>query len=175
MPIESSRPFGASRLGFGCAGLHGAVSAGEAETLLETALDHGVTHFDTARVYGWGAAEAMLGALAARRRHEMHIVSKAGIAPPSLAGKLLRKTAGRFVPALARAGAPRFGRFAAADITTSVEESLRALKTDRLDALLLHEIQPAHVTDELKRALQQLKASGKALRIGLATDADATS
>jgi aryl-alcohol dehydrogenase-like predicted oxidoreductase len=72
---ENSSGVNAKRVGFGCAGLHGAVSAHEAEMLLETALDNGVTHFDTARVYGWGAAEAMLGALARRRRDEMVFVS----------------------------------------------------------------------------------------------------
>ncbi len=174
MQRESSKEFGAARLGFGCAALHGAVSPRDAVILMETALDNGITHFDAARAYGWGETERMLGDLARRRRAEMVIVSKAGIAPPSLAGRALKKIAGRFVPALAAAGEPAFGRFAPAQITQSVEQSLRALGTDRLDALLLHEIQPAHVTDEMKRALEALKQSGKALRIGLATSDSAT-
>lgn len=171
---ESSIKFGAARLGFGCAALHGAVSAREAEALLETALDHGITHFDTARVYGWGATEAMLGALAKRRRDEMVIVSKAGISPPSMAGRALKKLAGKLAPSLAAAGEARFGCFAPVQLTESVDASLAALNTDRLDALLLHEIAPEHVNDEMKRALASLKQSGKVLRIGIAAGAEAT-
>lgn len=174
MQGDSSINFGAARLGFGCAALHGAMSAREAEALLEIALDHGITHFDTARVYGWGAAEAMLGALAKRRRAEMVIVSKAGIAPPSMAGRVLKKFAGAFSPQLAAAGDARFGRFSPAQLTESVEASLAALNTDRLDALLLHEIALEHINDEVKRALESLKQSGKALRIGIATSPEAT-
>ncbi len=153
-------------LGFGTASLHSAVSTQEAVALLETALDHGVTHFDTARAYGWGKTEALLGVVAARRRDEMFIVSKAGIAPPSLLGRAMRKLGLR----LPGAREPQFGQFAPAQVQRSVEQSLRALKTDRLDAMLLHEIEAASVTDELKRAVEDLKTSGKALRIGIATD-----
>lgn len=174
MQWDSIKDFGAARLGFGCAGLHGAVSHGEAVVLLESALDNGITHFDTARVYGWGAAERMLGELARRRRAEMVIVSKAGIAPPSVAGRLLKKIAGRFSPKLAAAGEPAFGQFSGAQITQSVEASLAALGTDRLDALLLHEVEPDHITDELKHALESLKQSGKVLQVGLATNDAAT-
>lgn len=167
---DKTNPFGAPRLGFGCAALHGALSSNEAEALLETALDHGVTHFDTARAYGWGKAEGLLGALALRRRDEMTIVSKAGVAPPTLAGRVLKKLGPKF----AAAAEPRFGQFAPAQLVSSVEQSLRALKTDRLDALLLHEIEPASICDEMKRTLETLTASGKALRVGIATSTEAS-
>jgi D-threo-aldose 1-dehydrogenase len=167
---DETQEFGSPRLGFGCASLHGALSPAEAAALLETALDHGVTHFDTARVYGWGEAEALLAPLAQRRRDEMVIVSKAGVAPPSLAGRMVRKLGRRFAPL----GEPRFQQFAPAQITRSFEQSLTALRTDRLDALLLHEIEPASVTDELKRTMEDLQRSGKALRIGIATSNEAS-
>lgn len=173
MPAESSITF-AARLGFGCAGLHGAVSSRQAVLLLETALDHGITHFDVARVYGWGAAEAMLGQIARRRRGEMVIVSKAGVAPPSIVGRALKKIAGRLAPEFAAAGEPTFGRFTPAQITRSVETSLAALNTDRLDALLLHEVQPEQINDDVLRVLEDLKRSGKALRLGVATSPEAS-
>ena len=47
--------------------------------LLETAIDCGITYFDTARMYGLGAAEGLLGEVASRNRHRMIIASKAGI------------------------------------------------------------------------------------------------
>ena len=162
MQGNSSKDFGATRLGFGCAGLHGAVSRNEAIVLLETALDNGITHFDTARVYGWGAAERMLGDLARRRRAEMVIVSKAGIAPPSIAGRLLKKIAGRFSPSLAAAGESAFGLFGGADITQSVETSLAALGTRVLTTDSIFEL-PA-----LPRSIGIVGLGAIGLELGLA-------
>lgn len=155
-------------MGFGCARLPGSLSPSEAQTLLETALDSGVSHFDTAPLYGWGAAEPLLGELARRRRDEMTIVTKAGVAPPGLAARAIAK--------LSRAPAhARFNRFAPDQVRRSLDASLRALRTDRVEALLLHEIAPNQVSDELLGVLQNLKREGKAAAIGLATSADAAS
>lgn len=136
----------------------------DALALLETALDSGITHFDTAPLYGWGAAEPLLGQLAARRRDEMTIVTKVGIAPPDLRARAIGKLSGR-------APSPRFGRFGADQVQESFEDSLRALRTDRVEALLLHEIELEHVTDELLSVLDRLKRDGKVLALGLATSA----
>jgi len=163
-----SSEIGSVRLGFGCANL-----PARSEALLETALDAGIAHFDTARMYDHGAAEGALGAVAQRRRGEMIIVSKAGIAPPGLAGRALKRALGA-IPALAAAGEPRFGQFTHAQVMRSVETSLRELKTDYLDALLLHEVAPADITDELKRTLEELVRQGKARRTGIATSAQST-
>lgn len=159
--------FASSRLGFGCANLPR--NRQEALALLETALDAGISHFDTARMYGNGDAESVLGELARRRRADMVIVSKAGIAPPSLFGRVVKKAVGAAAPSLMAAGSPRFGLFAPGQVRASVETSLRELQTERLDALLLHEIEPHQVSDELKRELETLKDAGKIARFGLAT------
>jgi hypothetical protein len=94
----------------------------------------------------------------------MTLVTKAGIAPPSLfaraVGKLTRREAGA-----------RFGRFAPDLVRASLESSLRALRTDRVDALLLHEVKARHVGDELVLLLQELKQSGKTRALGVATSA----
>src|SRR5262245_58942461 len=74
---------GGARLGFGCARLPGVLSKDDAVELLEAALDSGVSHVDTAPLYGWGEAEPLLGELARRRRSEMTIVTKVGLAPPT--------------------------------------------------------------------------------------------
>lgn len=165
--MTKDRP-GVARLGFGCANLSRSMSASEALTLLERALDCGISHFDTARMYGSGAAEAMLGQLARRRRAEMTIVSKAGIAARGRAERALGKAAG-LLPGLRDPGPFRFGLFAPQQVRRSVETSLRELQTDRLDALLLHESAPADITDELKSLLAELKQQGKIGRIGIAT------
>jgi len=136
----------------------------DALALLETALDSGITHFDTAPLYGWGAAEPLLGQIAARRRDEMTIVTKVGIAPPDMMARAIGKLSGRVA-------SPRFGRFNADQIRESFEDSLRALQTERVDALLLHEAAPEHVSDELLGALDQMKRDGKIGALGLATSA----
>lgn len=136
----------------------------DALALLETALDSGITHFDTAPLYGWGAAEPLLGQIAARRRDEMTIVTKVGIAPPDTMARAIGKLSGRAPP-------PRFGRFTADQVRKSFEESLRALQTERVDALLLHEVALEHVKDELLRTLDQMKRDGKFAALGLATSA----
>lgn len=165
-----SAPLASTRLGFGGAALPRDRQA--ALMLLETTLDSGITHFDMARMYDHGRAEAVLGDLAARRRKDMVIVTKAGVAPPSALGRAVKKTAGRFVPALARMGDPRFGQFAPSQVRASLETSLRALQTDYVDALLLHEVEPAHVTDGLLFELDALKQEGKVRQFGIATSVD---
>jgi aryl-alcohol dehydrogenase-like predicted oxidoreductase len=156
---------GAARLGFGCAGL-AALARPQAVAMLDAALDLGITHLDTARMYGWGEAESILGEVAARRRHDMIIVTKAGIAPPSLAGRIAGKLLGKAAGSLAQA---QFDRFAPAQVLQSLEASLAALRTDYVDALLLHEVKSGSITDELLRTLDALKAQGKVRAVGLAT------
>ena len=50
-----------SRLGFGTAGLMARLGRRESVRLVEIAHDSGITHFDTARAYGYGEAESALG------------------------------------------------------------------------------------------------------------------
>lgn len=156
---------GAARLGFGCAAL-ATLARPQAVALLETALDLGIRHIDTARMYGWGEAEAILGEVATRRRQDMTIVTKAGIAPPSLAGRIAGKVLGRAAASFAE---PRFDQFSPVQVRQSLESSLTALKTDYVDALLLHEVRLGSVTDELLNTLDDLKARGKVRAVGLAT------
>lgn len=169
--------FGQTRLGFGCAHLPGRLARREALAVLETAFDAGIRHFDVARMYGDGQAEGIVGAFARGRRAELSLVTKAGITPAShgIAARTLRQALhaapalATFIPAAARdALAPRFGQFAPAQIRDSLEKSLRELQTDYIDALLLHECAPHHVTDELKLTLERLKADGKIKRWGIA-------
>ncbi|MBL8536031.1 MAG: aldo/keto reductase [Hyphomonadaceae bacterium] len=147
------------------------VSEAEALTLLETALDHGIQHFDTAPLYGWGASEARLGALAARRRADMVLVTKVGLDPPNLvqrvAGKFLRGAAPDLVNA-------QRGLFSPAHVRASVERSLAALRTDRIDALLLHEVRAGEISAPLLETLAALKREGKVIRVGLATQPNET-
>lgn len=154
---------GATRLGFGCAAIPGRLTEREALTLLETTFACGVRHFDTARMYCWGQSETVLGELVRQRRDDIALVTKAGIVPESRLGRGLAKLG------LSSIRRKTTGRFAADQIRSSVEASLRELKTDRLDALLLHEIQAEEVHDGLKRVLEALRAEGKIAAFGIAT------
>lgn len=159
------------------------MAGAEFTRLIEAALDAGIRHLDTARMYGYGQDEVRLSDVVRRRRDEMVLVSKAGIAPPStsLPARALRKAA----PALRKLGLsypkaimpfvePQFGKFKPADIVASLETSLRALRTDRLDALLLHECSPGDVSDEVLRTLEEQKRAGKVLAVGTATSPENT-
>jgi len=160
---------GAIRLGFGCSFIPGPLTAREALTLLETAFACGIRHFDTARMYGNGESEGVLGELVRQRRDDISLVTKAGIEPPSRLARGLNKFASAFKLAQAK---PPAGRFEPDRIQRSVETSLRALKTDYIDALLLHEIRAHEVHDELKRLLETLRADGKIAAFGIATSVE---
>ena len=69
-------PFSVSAIGLGCMNIchaYGApVSQAQAERLLLTAFDEGVTHFDTAALYGFGASETHVGNVLVEAPPEVH-------------------------------------------------------------------------------------------------------
>lgn len=122
---------------------------------IEQCLDRGVTTFDHADIYGGYTVEALFGealALAPHLRERMQIVSKCGI-------KLVHPNR----------PAHRLKSYdtSAAHLITSVDNSLRALKTDRLDLLLIHRPDPLLNPAELGGAVAKLKAAGKIRDFGV--------
>jgi diketogulonate reductase-like aldo/keto reductase len=110
---------------------------------LRKGLDLGMTHIDTAEMYGSGAAEALVAEALAGRRDEAFLVSK--VLP---------------------ANASRMGTIAAC------ERSLARLRTDRLDCYLLH-WRGGHPLEETISAFQQLCREGKIRSWGVSNfDAD---
>ncbi|KQT03031.1 MULTISPECIES: aldo/keto reductase [unclassified Bradyrhizobium] len=159
-----------SAIGFGCASLGSRISAVEGQRAIARALHLGVSWFDVAPPYGDGRAEALLGRSLRGRRDKVAICTKFGIAPPqlSLTARLLRPAARQAVasfPALRRiaSGARPTGRRAAIDaeaIEASVTNSLRALGTDYVDVLALHDPTPDeaasdHIFDRLCRLVDK--------------------
>jgi D-threo-aldose 1-dehydrogenase len=144
-----------SRLAFGTGKLLRVHSSRERQRLLATAYDLGITHFDTARSYGLGEAEAELGRFLSipsirAQRQRITVATKFGI-PVSRLGAWLRpvqatvRRAIMAAPGL-RAALARRGSAAVARRTYSVEEaasslrcSLSALRQDSVDILFLHE------------------------------------
>ncbi|HEX3177380.1 MAG TPA: aldo/keto reductase [Methylomirabilota bacterium] len=100
-------------------------------------LDLGMTHIDTAEMYGNGAAEALIAEAMAGRRDEVFLVSK--VLPQN---------------------ASRKGTVAAC------EASLARLRTDRLDSYLLH-WPGDHPLEETFEAFEQLRRDGKILSWGV--------
>lgn len=151
-------------LGFGTAALGRSLSARERLRLVEAAYDAGITYFDTAPLYGAGAAEEALG----RFRGDVTVATKVGIVPPGLVRLALGRLAGR--PAAATSG-----RFEPADVRAQLEGSLRRLRRERVDVLLLHEVDAATALDPaLLETLDTLRREGKLLLWGVATSGAAT-
>jgi aryl-alcohol dehydrogenase-like predicted oxidoreductase len=141
---------GISRLGFGCAPVMGKVGKRQALDAMACAFDLGVTHFDIARSYGFGDAEAVLGEFIRGRRDRVTVASKFGIVPPVLSR--LQRLARPVVRPLLKGLAPfrQKVRNASAGLLAArcfdlayarqcLETTLRNLGTERLDIYLLHE------------------------------------
>ena len=111
--------------------------AATAIAALRRGLDLGMSHIDTAEMYGSGAAEELVGAAIAGRRDEVFLVSK--VLPHN---------------------ASRSGTIAAC------ERSLKRLKTDRLDCYLLH-WRGSHPLADTVAAFERLRADGKILSWGV--------
>jgi D-threo-aldose 1-dehydrogenase len=174
-------PARAGALGFGCADVFRLPTPRARRHVLETAFAAGITHFDVAPMYGLGAAERELGAFVAGRRDQVVIATKFGIDVTAAAGALRRvqgpvRRALEARPALrararAAASGPGSGRAGAllyrsrgydADAArASLERSLRALRTDHVDLLLLHDPTPAaRIVDGVGDFLEWARSEG---------------
>lgn len=178
-----------TRIGFGCAALTGRLETGRNAALVHRAFDLGIRHFDVAPLYGTGTAEAVLGVALRDRRQQVTIATKVGrprpylsmkssavrlLLPPEIRRLLrLRKpvsSGGAVASQPIKEDDSVFAElFAVEAVKSSVQESLRFLKTDYLDCLLLHEARPQFITDELLSCLDGLRQSGVVRSLGLAT------
>ena len=174
----------ATPLGFGCATLFRASDPTQRSRLLRAAYDAGIRHFDVAPMYGLGRAERELGSFTRARRSEVTIATKFGIRPTLAARGLayvqrpVRRTF-ESKPAVrdqarAHAAAPsrllyEKGGYDASGARHSLQRSLRALKTDYVDLLLLHDPLPGSVrSDEVSSFLEDARAAGLIRSWGLA-------
>jgi aryl-alcohol dehydrogenase-like predicted oxidoreductase len=171
-----------SALGFGCSAVMGRVGRKASLASLGAAYDAGITLYDTARSYGYGESEGLLGEFLRGRRDSVIVSTKFGIeaAPTNMLKRAAKPIARRLIRALPGVrGAMRSqiaaqfseGHFSVQSMRESVETSLRQLQTGYVDLLFLH-LPPASVLDQddLFAALEQLTVQGKVLRVGLAGD-----
>lgn len=165
-------PVTTSQLGFGCAALMRLPLRRQRQDLLAASFDAGIRHFDVARMYGLGAAEAELGRFAHGRRDQISIATKFGIEarPASWMGRLqgpARALIGRY-PALRRLAKRREASlhvprsYDVATARASLEASLRQLGTDYIDLLFIHDpLDPAEVPiEELHEFLEETRQRG---------------
>jgi hypothetical protein len=171
-------------IGFGTGGLLRIGSARHRQDVLAAAVANGITHFDTAPLYGFGEAERTLGRFLQGRRSQVTLTTKFGLQPSALAERLVvfqraARRALQLVPALRRAAVRNAGVlrtppfFSRATALRSLEKSLRALRTDYVDFFLAHQASAASMPDEeLIDWLETVKREGKISAFGVATDFD---
>jgi len=121
-----------SAVGIGCNNFGGRIDATATRAVVDAALDHGITLFDTADVYGNQQSEVLLGAALGARRADVIIATK--FAMPMGQGVYQRGGSRRYVLAAAEASLKRLGtdyidlyQMHAPDADTPIEETLAAL------------------------------------------------
>jgi len=163
MQTRTLGPFQVSSIGFGCMNLsHGydaPVSAEQAERVLLSALDSGVTLFDTAALYGFGANETLVGRVMKPHRRKFTLASKCGMQGVDVNGdgKLVRVIDGH----------PQ-------TLRKTCEDSLRRLQTDVIDLYYLHRWDKRVPIEESVGALGELVHKGLIRSIGLSEVSAAT-
>src|SRR4030088_2436734 len=149
-----------SRIGLGAMSMGGYYNIGsgsDAESIrtIHRALDLGVTHLDTAEIYGPYINEELVGRAINDRRHDVVLATKFGIV--SHAG-----------------GGPGVLDSSPANIRVAVEGSLKRLGTDRIDLYYQHRVDPKTLIEDTIGALGELDAEGKVRHIGLSEAGPAT-
>ena len=149
-----------SRIGLGTMAMSGYYldpDSSDAESIrtIQRALDLGVTHIDTAEIYGPYANEELVGRALKGRRDGVVLATKFGWV--SHAG-----------------GGPGVLDSSPANIRTAVEGSLKRLGTDRIDLYYQHRVDPNTPIEDTVGALAELVAEGKVLHIGLSEAAPPT-
>lgn len=145
-----------SEIGFGCMGLNyhrgPAKDRGEMISVVHSAIDAGITMFDTAEVYGPYTNEELVGEALAGHRHKVQIATKGGHKIDSTTNELDSRPE---------------------SIIRSVEGSLKRLQTDYIDLYYIHRVDPKVPIEEVALTMQKLKKDGKILHWGL-SEAGAT-
>ena len=148
--------FQVSEIGLGCMNLShaygGLVSEAQAERVLLTALDAGVTFFDTAALYGFSANETLVGKVLKSHRQKFTLASKCGMTGVDVNGdgKLVRVIDGR----------PE-------TIRKTCEDALKRLQSDVIDLYYLHRWDQKVPIEDSVGALSDLVRQGKIQSIGL--------
>src|SRR5438309_8184241 len=142
-----------SRIGLGTMAMSGYYldpDSSDAESIrtIQRAVELGVTHIDTAKIYGPYVNEELVGRALKGHRDEVVIATKFGLVSHSGAG-------------------PGALDSSPANIRAAVEGSLTRLGTDRIDLYYQHRVDPDTPIEDTIGAMAELVAEGKVLHIGL--------
>lgn len=141
-----------SVIGLGCNNFGMKLDEQQSARVVHAALDAGITHFDTAEVYGRGKSEEFLGSALAGRRDDVVIATKVRS----------RSEEEPYSPGAARRR-----------IREGCETSLRRLRTDRIDVYYEHHPDKEAPVEEIIDALLELVAEGKVISFAASNyDAD---
>lgn len=146
-----------SAIGLGCWGMSHAYGLADESESIETirlALDRGITHLDTADVYGAGHNEALLAHALGARKAEAFIATKFGFVGAEH-GQLRIDGSAKYVRA-------------------ACEASLSRLRVERIDLYYLHRLDPNTPIEETVGAMSELVHEGKARFLGLSEVSAAT-
>src|SRR5882724_5458155 len=130
-------------------------SDAESIRTIHRALELGVTHIDTAEIYGPYTNEELVGSALQGHRDDVVVATKFGLVSHAGAG-------------------PGVLDSSPANIRTAVEGSLKRLDTDRIDLYYQHRVDPKTPIEDTVGALAELVAEGKILHIGLSEAAPET-
>jgi len=149
-----------SRIGLGAMSMSayyniGQGSDAESVRAIHRALDLGVTHLDTAEIYGPYVNEELVGRAIKGRRDQVVLATKFGLVSHS-------------------GGGPGVLDSSPANIRVAVEGSLKRLGTDHIDLYYQHRVDPKTPIEETVGALAQLITEGKVRHIGLSEAGPAT-
>ncbi|MCH7800897.1 MAG: aldo/keto reductase [Chloroflexi bacterium] len=123
-------------------GHYGSFDEDEVVRAIHSAIDNGITLFDTAAVYGWGEGEKLLGKALKGRRDEVVLVSKGGLSWDEPGAASQRDSSKEH-------------------LTRGLEESLRNLQTDYLDLYLIHWPDESRPYSEPMEAFAEFQSQGK--------------
>ena len=149
-----------SRIGLGTMAMSGYYldpNSSDTESIrtIQRALELGVTHIDTAEIYGPYANEELVGRALNGRRDDVVVATKFGLVAHSGEGAGVLDSS-------------------PANIRTAVEGSLERLGTDRIDLYFQHRVDPNTPIEDTVGALAELVAEGKVVHIGLSEAAPDT-
>jgi aryl-alcohol dehydrogenase-like predicted oxidoreductase len=144
--------------GLGCMGMsefYGSADEAEARSVIQRALDLGVTFLDTADMYGPFTNEKLVGEAIASRREEVVLATKFG------------NVRGENGERLGVRGDPEY-------VHRCCEDSLRRLGVERIDLYYQHRVDPEVPIEETAGAMAELVTEGKVAHLGLSEAAPET-
>jgi aryl-alcohol dehydrogenase-like predicted oxidoreductase len=129
--------------------------------LVHCAIDHGITSFDTAPLYGAGAAERVLGAAIVDRRSRVQILTKCGVRWDADHGQpMFEMCVDGVLRAVRKDSRP-------AGIREEIEASLKRLRVETIDLLQVHHFDDQVPVDDVMAELDAARAAGKVRAIGV--------